>query len=479
MKKLLSVVIGITLLSSACEKKVENKNPGTVEFAVNLPQSTLKSTGQDQSSEFTYAVVTIKDNSGNIIYNNEELAIYKMGDTYITKPLSLQPGSYELTGFMLSDDNKTITYATPYKDSNLSYLVNNPLPIKLIIAGDEVLKISPEVISAENTNPTEFGYSTFSFDVVKTFKINVAVFIFNYTSGNYDLTSASLKVQTELDSKSFTLELGDSTNHILIPEKESIYNLEFSKSGYTSKNYSFTLEQLKVFVTKPLIVTLDASSSMVLHLPFNNNVLDYSSMNNHGILEGAVPTADRDGNENAAYNFDGNNDYVKVPNAPSLNPLNAITVSAWYKTTPFVGSGNDGLVNKGFTSHVLPYYQYQLGVGGSNYWNGHSGFGFSIALDDDYKAIGTGSDFYELNKWYHVVGTYDGSYLKLYVNGELINSVEASGSMKDYGSDLFIGRHGNKSEYYNTTFHLPGCIDDVRIYNKALSADEISNLYQE
>ncbi len=222
-----------------------------------------------------------------------------------------------------------------------------------------------------------------------------------------------------------------------------------------------------------------SDKSLAAHYSLDGNANDLSNNKNNGTVEGAVLTSDRFNAANKAYEFDGINDYIRVPNAPSLNPVNQITVSAWYKTTPYVGAGNDGLVSKGYTSHVAPFYQYHLGVCGSEYWNGQSGFGFTLSLNDKAQGVSTGSGFYKLNQWYFVVGTYDGAAIKLYVNGILINSLETTGTMKDYGMDLYIARLGNKSDYYNTTFHLPGQVDDVRIYSRALSDKEILKLYQE
>jgi hypothetical protein len=218
--------------------------------------------------------------------------------------------------------------------------------------------------------------------------------------------------------------------------------------------------------------------SLVAHYPLDGSANDVTDNRNNGTVEGAALTADRFNATGKAYEFDGVNDYIRVPNSPSLNPVNAITVAAWYRTTPYVGAGNDGLVSKGFTSHVAPYYQYQLGVCGSEYWNGYSGFGFSLSLNNVLKGVSTGSGFYKLNEWYFLVGTYDGAAIKLFVNGVLVTSQEATGTMKDYGMDLYIARLGNKSDYYNTIFHLPGKVDDVRIYNRALSDNEILKLYQ-
>jgi hypothetical protein len=75
-----------------------------------------------------------------------------------------------------------------------------------------------------------------------------------------------------------------------------------------------------------------------------------------------------------------------------------------------------------------------------------------------------------LNTWYHVVGVYDGAFL-IYINGKLDNSVEHTGTIDTNDSDLILGG------YYSTGNLIDGTLDDVRIYNRALSATEIKQLY--
>lgn len=483
MKKIVffttALLLNAFFLFISCEDKEENKNQGKIEFQISIPESKLKSFNQSDTASIAYVLISIKDKSGSLVFNNEEIAVYKMGDQYLTKPIYLKPGEYTLTTFCISNKSKEITFATPVQGSKLSYLVNQTLPINFTVKADQVLKLVPEVITTENVTPAEFGYSTFSFKVIKNFNIYVSAFIYNETIKNYELTDGLLKLTYQNDTTQVNLPLGNLTNLIALPEKQTVYTLTASKSGYNSISYSFTLDSIKSYQARPLMFIFNKeNSSLVAYLPFNNNVLDYSGYKNNGVLSGALPAKDNLDSAKSAYSFDGNDDYVKIPNSPSLNPTDEITVSAWYKTTPFVGSGNDGLVNKAYSSHVDPYYQYHLGVCGNGYWNGQSGFGFNVTLDDKLYGASTGSNFYQLYTWYHVVGTYDGSNVKIYVNGNLVDSKPASGKMKDFGSDIYIGRQGNRSDYYSTTYHLPGSIDDVRIYNKALSAEEILNLYQ-
>lgn len=217
------------------------------------------------------------------------------------------------------------------------------------------------------------------------------------------------------------------------------------------------------------------NQGLVAHYLMDGNAKDVSGYNNHGTIFGLNPSFDRFGNENHSYYFNGQNDYISVPNSSSLNPTDAITVSAWYKTTPFVGSGADPIVNKAFSSHTEPFYQYHLGVCGNQYWNAQSRFVFYLSINDQLDGVNTEENLYSLNTWYHIVGTYDGTTIKIYVNGVLRTSKVHPGKMKDYGSDIYIGRHKNVNN--GTIYHLPGTIDDVRIYSRALSKDEIVNLF--
>ncbi len=77
--------------------------------------------------------------------------------------------------------------------------------------------------------------------------------------------------------------------------------------------------------------------------------------------------------------MDGIDDAFGVANADALNPKDAITVAAWWNAVDFVGVGNNGLVDKGFTSHTAPHYQYHLGVTGTGYTPGGQ-FGFRSRL---------------------------------------------------------------------------------------------------
>ena len=73
----------------------------------------------------------------------------------------------------------------------------------------------------------------------------------------------------------------------------------------------------------------DLSTGLIARYPFDGNASDISGNGNHGTVYGVITVADRFGQENQAYFFDGVDDYIDLGNSTSLNPANLITVSAW------------------------------------------------------------------------------------------------------------------------------------------------------
>jgi Concanavalin A-like lectin/glucanases superfamily len=212
------------------------------------------------------------------------------------------------------------------------------------------------------------------------------------------------------------------------------------------------------------------NNGLIGYYNFNNNVTDQSGKGNDGALFGGYYSNELDGN--GTYNFNGNGDYIKVNNSPSLNPSDAISISLWFKPVDFYGSGYDALVLKPFTSHVAPYYQYILGLEGSHGLCNYN-FAFSVNVNGVNTGIHSEVNTWTQGNWYHVVGIYDGLTLKLFVNGTLKVSLPAAGSITSYDTDLFFAKQSNIG---STT---PGTLDNVRIYNRAISEKEVMELYRE
>ncbi|MCK4429324.1 MAG: VCBS repeat-containing protein, partial [Candidatus Aenigmarchaeota archaeon] len=185
---------------------------------------------------------------------------------------------------------------------------------------------------------------------------------------------------------------------------------------------------------------------------------DETNNDNDGTVYGANWTTGKYG---PALEFDGDNDYINCGNNPSLNAAN-ITVEAWVKI--------DGLT--GTTQHIL----------GRSCYGNHKDYrfyvtngripGLDISNGTSNEAINS-PDAIALNEWHHIVGTWTPSNKTIYVDGEeKRNQASTLASIGYSGSAaLLIGRYNCGGVALN------GTIDEVRIYNRSLSADEVRENY--
>jgi hypothetical protein len=212
----------------------------------------------------------------------------------------------------------------------------------------------------------------------------------------------------------------------------------------------------------------DITNGLVAHWTFDetqgSTAYDSAGINN-GTIYGAQPTSGKLG---GALSFDGTNDYVNVLDDISLRPQ-YITMSAWVKTP----KKYEVIFTKSRYSDAR-YEQYSLCIwsdgrarsGIKRNSGGAPGVGWQISAG---QTILNGTD------WYLVTATWDGSFMKVYLNGQLegVNSSVSSGPIDDYqGGNLKIGLN-----WSNDPAWFKGAMDDVRIYNRALNADEVQQLY--
>ena len=161
-----------------------------------------------------------------------------------------------------------------------------------------------------------------------------------------------------------------------------------------------------------------------------------------------------------ALQFDGTNKYVSVNNASSLNIRNTITLEALVKTDVITQDG-------GPTRRVIDKGVYLLAASDKSYIKIYIG-GVGKSVEKEWTAI-------DIGKWHHIVGTYDSAggtnNLKLYQDGILVAQTTATGNIDTNTAILNIGRQGI------TTGRFDGMIDEVRVYNRALSSSEVSSRY--
>ncbi len=200
------------------------------------------------------------------------------------------------------------------------------------------------------------------------------------------------------------------------------------------------------------------TGNLIAFYPFNGNANDQTGAHN-GIVNGATLTKDRFGNANQAYGFNGTDNYIRVPNSSSLNFGKSITVSLWFK----IGT----LFNREafLISHGSWQYRWKLSITNQKVrWTVKTNSGVKD-LDSETKL--------EANKLYLATAVYSGSDMELWLNSELDSFGTWTGDILSTSNDLTIAQMLPGDNNYN----FSGVIDDVRLYDYALSVDEIHNLY--
>lgn len=196
---------------------------------------------------------------------------------------------------------------------------------------------------------------------------------------------------------------------------------------------------------------------MIYHGSAHTEAKDWSGKGNHGTIHGATKIT---APWNQALSFDGENDYVDCGNDASLDITDAITISAWVYPREKSGSYR-AVISKG-SNEVTPFDIRMDRTSSGNHIFGK--------LQTSAGSVNVPNTAINNNQWYHAVLLYDGIKVELFLNGQSKCSNPQTGTINTNAVNLMIG--GNtKSEFWN------GSIDEVRIYNKALTAAQIFKIY--
>jgi len=212
---------------------------------------------------------------------------------------------------------------------------------------------------------------------------------------------------------------------------------------------------------------------LVAHYKFDNTLIDNSENGNNGSAPNGITYGeDRFGNCNQAAHFlgSGPKNYISVPSSVSLNsPTTGITLTGWAKSAN-AANGLASLICK--VTDGADHLQYRFGIALNK--NMYISYVLSSqgTYDDKYALI-TDPNF-SFTNWNQYAVTWDGSVVRFYLNGDTIGSSQPlSGTLQAFSdAPLELGRdaHG-PDEYVN------GYLDDLKIYNRGLSSDEIAQLY--
>jgi hypothetical protein len=206
------------------------------------------------------------------------------------------------------------------------------------------------------------------------------------------------------------------------------------------------------------------TGGLVAAYEFTGNANDVSGSGNHGTVIGATLTTDRFGNPNSAYLFDSDIDRIEISPVFS-GDQDPITFSAWVKIQDIGGTIYGGFTYygetrnffKAYASGALTFDQYHPAGGGVD---------VEIGLEN------------YVQQWAHVVLTKESDVVSGYLNGAFISSVTHTETYS--GPSSTMAAIGNRFNYFSGGWgdrNFDGSMDDVYIYNRALSASEVSTLY--
>ena len=223
-----------------------------------------------------------------------------------------------------------------------------------------------------------------------------------------------------------------------------------------------------VVISSPPSPNPPFSEGLIAYYPFNGNVNDASGNGINGVVHGATLTKDRFGNPNGAYYFDGTSAYITTPLTSAIFGGN-FTASVWFNAYD--------LANGWPTLLWEQNESFSIGLGGD------------LCGCDSPRYLFTGCSYAPgthswllsrrvrtpLNTDCQVVVTKVGTSVTMYWNGQVADTGQVTSPTMVAGQNLTIGQQDPLRNLDYTGFH--GVIDDIRIYNRALSNDEVADLY--
>ena len=242
------------------------------------------------------------------------------------------------------------------------------------------------------------------------------------------------------------------------------FGVSFNEYGYFNQSSSFCTS-----------LSGSLQNGLVGYWPFCGNANDDSGNGNNGTVNGATLTTDRFGNNNSAYNFDGNNNHILVSDNSTLSGFSDITISLWVNISQFpsasdpfsglvtkwYGSGNCGAMTDNYACYLRTNNQF---VAGTNQYR-------------NYPNMLQSPSNLSTSNWYHLVivhnSTTGGS---IYINGSLVSTYNTSGALCSSTNPLYFGCDnglGAINRFFN------GKLDDIGIWNRGLTPTEVTQLFNQ
>jgi hypothetical protein len=264
-------------------------------------------------------------------------------------------------------------------------------------------------------------------------------------------TWAGSQTQRSGESKKFTIGDGRS-NAGWYPfagdvSNVQIYNKTLSSSEISQNYYGGPI------VTNGLTFAVDAGN-LVSYVTGSTSTTSMTGSLGGALVNGVAYNPNRGG----YWTFDGSNDVITIGNNAVFNHTSQLTIEAWVN---FDSNSSDFIFEKGNVNTQYSLFSHSTDI---VFRTKHSGDSSYHTQSPSKTSVGIVN-----GQWHHIVGSWDGSTKRIYVDGVLKNSVSKSGALVTTSAGAAIGRFGGTS----TGYYFDGGIAIVRIYNKGLSANEV------
>ncbi len=211
---------------------------------------------------------------------------------------------------------------------------------------------------------------------------------------------------------------------------------------------------------------VNLEKGIIAYYPLDGNAMDRSGQHNHGEIIGTVKASeDRNDRANQCMRFNGMDGYIHVPNTSSLSsPEEQISIGVWVYAYDFSNHRYGIICNKSDQQGVRPqfgmHFGYDKGCFMAADFNGGRGVFKTIPI--------------ALNRWYHMVMTVEGDQAIAYMDGKLVGqmTIKTNPFNKDLALDIGRSQTGNNPMFFS------GQLDELVIYNRVLSAEEVKALYE-
>jgi glycerophosphoryl diester phosphodiesterase len=363
----------------------------------------------------------------------------------------------------------------------------NPSPTTLIATLGNVLEFVDETsienqkfyyrIKAKNT--AGLLSANYSNEVSVTTLADVTKPLVAYVTSN----SEDAKIYVEFNEKVDQTTAENKANYIvnksvtvsaakLMLDQKTV---QLTTSTLAENSYTVTVKSVKdkaktpnTMVTSNNIMLRKSLSTKTVafygcdELKTDSVLVDASSNANNGTLKNGIVVAE--GKIGNALKFDGVDDYVQFNSSPSFDiGGSAVTISLWTKLD-YVPADLPGSYGPLFDSDGDQYVLYED--------KGNNELRFKVSTSASAERPGIPAIYLIAGQWLHIVGVYDGSTAKIYLNGNLMDTHNITGTVKA-GQVAMLGRSGIANASY-----FSGSIDNVQIFNTALSQPEVSELYK-